>query len=280
MGEITTKEALDVLKERGYLLWKEPKTVETTFKVDMSRFKGRKVRVGIVSDTHLGSKYQQLSYLKAFYRYCVRRKVPVVLHGGDLLDGNGKVYRGQIYEQFVIGATPQIQYAANNYPRHESITTYLIGGNHCASWQSSEGLDALGMLSKDRPDIKNLGYYGATVDIGGIQVYLMHGGGGVAYARSYKMQKIIEQFPGGQKPQILIIGHWHITDILPTYRNVVGILPGCFQSQTPYLRRKGLSPDIGGFILEFEVADVDKENGLVGCKIEWRPFPVAKEHDY
>ena len=279
MNEIKTEEALEVLKERGYVLWKAPQASKHVFKVDMSRFSGRRVRVGIVSDTHLGSQCQQLSYLKAFYRYCSRKRVKTMLHIGDLLDGE-RMYRGHRYELFALGAEAQMDYAVNNYPRYKGMTTYIISGNHDASFQKAVGMDVVRQVCRQRADMEYLGYAGARVEIGGVKFDLLHPSGGVPYARSYRGQKIVEQLPGGSKPHVLIIGHLHVTDILPCYRNVLVILAGCFQSQTPYLRRKGLAPDIGGYILEFEISDADTPGGATGFKVEWRPFMVPKEKDY
>lgn len=275
----TVEGALKLLHEKGYVLWKAPEVTKRVFKVDMSRFKGRKVRVGIVSDTHLGSQFQQISYLRAFYRHLSQRRIGIVLHAGDLLAGEG-LYRGHRYELFAIGADAQIDYAVNNYPGYKSITTYLISGNHDAVFQKRVGIDAVKAVCRRREDMVYLGYGGARVEIGGVKFDLLHPDGGVPYARSYRAQKIIEQLAGGNKPHVLILGHLHVTDILPNYRNVLGLIAGCFQAQTPYLKRKGLAPDIGGFILEFEVADIDAPDGAVGFKIEWRPFMVPREDDY
>jgi len=277
--EISVEQALEVLHGEGYVLWKAPMASQDTEAIDMSRFKGKKVRVGIVSDTHLGSQYQQITHLRALYRYFSRRKVNVVLHAGDLVCGEG-LYFGHRYELFAIGADNQIEYVVNNYPKYKGITTYLISGNHDAVFQKKAGIDVVATICRRREDMVYLGYGGADVDIGGVKFALIHPSGGVPYARSYRAQKIIEQLPGGSKPHVLIIGHLHITDILPNYRNVLSIMAGCFQSQTPYLRRKGLAPDVGGYLLEFETSDVDAPNGAVGFKIEWRPFHVPKDKDY
>jgi len=276
---VTVDKALEVLKEKGYVLWKAPASGAGLSKIDMSRFKGRKVRVGIVSDTHLGSVHQQLSHLKALYRYFSRRKVKVVLHAGDLIDGEG-IYFGHAYELFALGADAQMEYTVNNYPKYAGITTYLIGGNHGAVYQKKLGMNAIAEICRRRSDMVYLGYGYADVNIGGVNFALIHPSGGVPYARSYRGQKIVEQLAGGSKPHVLVIGHLHVTDIMPSYRNVLVIMAGCFQGQTPYLKRKGLAPDVGGYILEFEVSDVDVPSGGVGFKIEWRPFPVEKEHDY
>ena len=78
------------------------------------------------------------------------------------------------------------------------------------------------------------------------------------------------------KPHMLFVGHWHTTAILPMYRNVAAYSVGCFQSQTPFLTRRGLYPEVGGYIVEIKVGD----KGLIGHKAEWVPYYVMKEKDY
>lgn len=277
---MSVAEALKFLNEQGYVLWKAPQLMQIRYRVDMNGFAGHRVRIAVIGDTHLGSQWQQLTHLNAFYRYASKRDVQAILHAGDLTDGEG-VYGGHRYELFALGADDQIDYAANNYPRaRNGAKTYLISGNHDASFMALAGIDVVKQVCARRDDMVYLGYGGATVEIGGLNAYMMHPDGGVPYARSYRLQKIIEQLPGGDKPHVLVIGHLHITNLLPMYRNVVGLIAGCFQAQTPYLRRKGLAPDVGGWILEFNIGDRDVENGLIGLKIEWVPFPVAKERDF
>ena len=71
-----------------------------------------------------------------------------------------------------------------------------------------------------------------------VKTYLQHPDGGLAYAISYKAQKFIEGFASEHKPQVFLIGHYHMTGQF-FIRNVHAYLGGCFQSQTPYLRAKG-----------------------------------------
>jgi len=104
----------------------------------------------------------------------------------------------------------------------------------------------------------------------------MHGAGGASYARSYKLQKIIEQLAPEQKPHMLFLGHYHIQAHIPAYRNVEGYLIGCFQAQTPFLTRLGLQPTIGGLIVEV----ITDETGIKSVKTEWIPFYVQKKNDF
>ena len=131
-------------------------------------------------------------------------------------------------------------------------------------------------ICNERDDMDYLGDYLACVELDSIKIALMHGAGGNAYARSYKLQKLIEQMPPELKPHMLFVGHWHITNWLPMYRNVSGFSVGAFQSQTPFLTRLGLYPEIGGYIIEVRVDDA----GLVSVKPEWIPYYVPIKNNY
>jgi len=90
------------------------------------------------------------------------------------------------------------------------------------------------------------------------------------------MQKTIEQFPPADKPHILLAGHLHITSHLPLYRNVSGFQLPCFQTQTQYLREKGLSPDIGFLIIEV----FPDSKGLAHIKSDWHFYHNPVSGDY
>jgi hypothetical protein len=169
-----------------------------------------------------------------------------------------------------------VKYAVEAYPKVPRITTYVIGGSHDYSYYKDVGMDILKEIASKRPDIKYLGTSGANINLGGLKIYLMHGEGGVAYARSYRIQKIIEQFPADTKPHILLLGHYHVTCELPWYRNVAAFQLPCFQAQTQYLKAKGLNPDIGYLILEV----FPDSKGISNFKPIWRPFYKALEGDF
>ena len=82
------------------------------------------------------------------------------------------------------------------------------------------------------------------------------------------MQKIIEQFTPANKPNILLLGHYHTSCYLPMYRNVDGFQLHCFQGQTPYLKAKGLSPEIGGLILTI----TENKKGTYKVIVDYRRF--------
>ena len=269
----STEDLIDSLHNRGYFVQKVPLKRDEKF---YWKWRGKKVKLGIVSDTHLGSQYQQLSCLRSFYEHMAEEGIKKVLHAGDVCDGNGKVYAGHEYEIFVHGADKMRDYVVENYPKVEGVQTYFIGGNHDFSFQKSGGMDFGAQLAERRSDLHYLGDLGAYINIAGVKFYLLHPDGGIAYARSYKPQKEIEQFAPEAKPRFFLCGHWHVTSSLPLYRNVTQFSLPCFQAQTPYLRRKNLNPEIGGLILEFEHDQGEVKNVTPRWYNVYRP----KKEDY
>jgi predicted phosphodiesterase len=273
LSKLSEIELLEEISKRGYLSVKRDVSVDLGYNL---KIKGPVFRIAVVSDTHLGSQYQQLTYLKAFYRYCKKIGIETVLHGGDLLEGDGKMYEGQLYEMFLHGTDNIVQYAIRNYPNVRGIKTIVVGGDHDYSHYRNSGYDALKAISEKRKDIRYLGMFGAYLNIANIRIYLCHGSGGVAYAVSYKMQKLIEQLAPESKPNIVLRGHPHKPNYVPAYRNVEGVDLPCFQAQTPYMRKKGLFPVVGGVILEW----TKDKDGLTSFKVQFIPFYKIKEHDF
>jgi len=276
LADVEVRELLKEVQGRGYYIAKAPLTKSgQIFKGDLTKRRGNRFRFGVVSDTHLCSRYQQLSALWDFYRLCKRRKIEVVFHCGDLTDGE-KIYRGHEYELFVHGADGQTDYTVAHYPRIEGIRTEVIAGNHDCSFLATAGYNVAAAICRQREDMTYLGDYLAFVDVENIRIALMHGHGGVAYARSYKVQRICEQLSPEHKPNLLLLGHFHVPNITPGYRNIEAVQMSCFQAQTPYEATRGLMPWIAGLIVELRT----DEGGLAAITYEWIPFYVPKKNDF
>jgi len=276
MEKLTNAQLIEELKTRGYFVSKVPPAVSgKTFKFDLTKLKGNTYQFAVISCTQIGSKYQQLTHLHSFYKLCKKRGIELVLHCGDLVDGS-KVYKGQEYELFLHGADAQREYVVENYPKIEGIKTKVILGNHDESFWKTDGYNIVKAICEEREDMEYLGDYLAFVQLAGLKIALMHSAGGVPYARSYKLQKICEQFSPEVKPNALFVGHWHIQCHIPHYRNIEAFSMGAFQSQTPFLTRLGLSPDMGGLICEVRT----DSSGLLGIKTEWIPFYVPVKNDF
>lgn len=267
---------LSEVQARGYYVARTPSQVRgRIIKTNIHRWSNGGFSFGVVSCTHLGSKYQQLTALYQYYALCESLGVDTVFHCGDMFEGE-KMYRGQEYEIFAHGADAQVTYGSDAYPRRKGIKTKLISGNHDLSFWKHAGVKACKAIAKNRDDIDYLGDDLAFVDVGNIRIGLMHAEGGVAYARSYKLQKIVEQLTSEHKPHFLFVGHWHVAAMIPGYRNVETVSMGAFQSQTPYLVTKGLMPWVGGLIVNV----IPDKQGIASVNYQWVPFYVPKENDF
>ena len=235
-----------------------------------------RIKVGIISDTHLCSKQQQLTYLNDFYCRACDAGVKDIYHAGDIIAGVD-VYPGQANDLISFTEDDQVDYTVEYYPRVEGLTTHVISGNHDLIFVKRKGGDPLRPIELHRPDINYLGQFSAWVQLASdCSMYLLHPDGGSAYSDSYRLQKLIESFEGGRKPNIAIMGHFHRRCYISS-RNVHGFLGACFEGQTDFLRRKAVQPVIGGTILDIQFTD----NGAIqDIGVNFRQYLVPKERDW
>ena len=231
-------------------------------------------RLGILSDTHGGSKFEQLTALRAFYRYGDEQGVDAFIHAGDAHQGPDAMHRGMTHEVHAHESDAQGDYVARTYPQSErGVPTYMISGNHDDAFINNGGVNMIRRLSEKRPDIKYVGQDAAYLTIGGLRAYVAHPDGGATYAKSYKAQKFAESLPVDKDVRLLLLGHYHVYGSFRERRTHCFMIP-CFQSQYAWLARKGLHPDIGGLILDLWL---DDSGGLARVTHELVSFPIREE---
>lgn len=234
------------------------------------------IRFGLIGDTHLGCVDVQLTFLHHLYDIFQREGITKVYHTGDLTDGE-KMRAGHEYEIYVHGADAQVDHAVKVYPNRPGIVTDFITGNHDYSFIKTIGLDIGKQIASRRQDMNYLGYMSAMIDLSpNCLMELRHPLDGSVYALSYKIQKLIDAMPGGEKPNILAVGHFHKHEWI-FYRNVHAFQSATVCGQTFFMRGKGLAAAIGGWIIEAHVDDT----GTV-TEIAPRFFPLYKavKEDY
>lgn len=268
-------DAATLLEKEGFVVHK-PKPADTTVDFDMSRIKGERVKVAIISDTHLGSKFQQLTFLRDFAKYAKKQRVHAVLHCGDVTDGPPQMHPGHLHNIFLQTYDAQRNYAIENLPDFGDIPVYAISGNHDESWLKNNA----GPIVEDICSAKGWEFVGQSagyVRFGEVLVYLHHPHDGGAYALSYKLQKKIEALSPENRPHIFLAGNYHKACHLPAYRNTEGFLLPSYQAQTPFMISKGLPSIIGGVILEF---GWDARGVAPSVKTEWVLERVPMEEDW
>jgi predicted phosphodiesterase len=233
---------------------------------------GEKHKLLFISDTHLGSKYDRLDILRYLYDLAEDEEINTVFHVGDLCDGAYPNRPNHTYELRAHGAEEQLEYIVEKYPSKTGIKTMFIGGNHDYSHVRNAGFDIGKAVAKERPDMIYLGQDVADVDYGKTRLRLFHGSKGQSYARSYRMQKYVEQIPTEEKPDILLMGHYH-NSFYMKYADV-----HCFQvpstiDQTPYARSLGLNNEKGAWIADLTT---DKQGGIMTIEPEFIDFSGQK----
>lgn len=234
------------------------------------------IRFGLIGDTHIGSKYTQFTHLYNFYDILASQGITDVYHAGDVTDGL-KMRVGHEYELYEISADEMRDDVVKHYPKRDGITTHFITGNHDASVYKQVGYDMGPAIAGSRPDMEYLGRDCALINLTpNCTLELRHPWDGTAYALSYKPQKMIEAMESDSKPNILAIGHYHKAEYL-FYRNVHAFQTGCFQSQTPFTRGKGISVHIGGWIITVQV---DKSGTIRSISPTFIPYYNSVKDDY
>lgn len=230
---------------------------------------------GFTSDNHLASKYARVDVLNDLYDRFAEQGVDRVLNAGNWIDGEASF---NMHDLLVHGMDAQCRFLAEHYPRRPGITTYAVAGDDHEGWYAQkEGVD-IGRYAQNvmrdhgRDDWVDLGYMEAFIKLVHAEtgkhtmLHLMHPGGGSSYAVSYAVQKIVEGYGGGEKPAVLLAGHYHKLSY-NMVRNVHAIQTGTTEDQTPFMRKKKLSAHVGGGICQLR--QDPKTGAITACRVEF-----------
>lgn len=208
----------------------------------------KKFYYGYFSDAHIGSDSFRPDVYEKFVKMIRMYKPDFVVNVGDTLEGmSGRP--GHVYELTHIGFNQQAHYA-ERLLKEIPVPIYGIDGNHDAWFENKGDLGVVvgRELDNSVPNYHHLGQMEGDLDVDGVKMRLFHANDGTAYATSYKIQKLIESFSGGEKPAILHSGHYHKSLYLFT-RNVHGIESGTLCSQSKFMRGKKIPAHTGfGFV--------------------------------
>jgi len=214
------------------------------------------LKFALVSDTHLWNKQSAKKELSDFYKKAWEEWVEAFIHCGDLVDGTGNVFKGQVYELENVWYDEQLKTAVNDYPYYWDIKTYVVGWNHDESFLKENGANIIKNIANLRDDIIDMGFYDARIKLNGVSINAHHGWWNMSYAKSYKPQKLIENIDTRNQPDIFASGHWHDA-LYMAYRNIHSFLPWAFLRQNLLAKRFNLWNTIGWWIVEVDI----KEDG-------------------
>ena len=225
------------------------------------------IRFGFFTDTHMGSIYYHEEFLDDFIRTCKKNKADFCIFGGDLTHGMDPRKYNLLYELKEIGYAAQKEYAEkqlSKIPFH----VYLISGNH-DRWYESVGANIVGDICEVVPNAEYIGRDEGDIEIGGVLIRVFHGEDGSSYATSYRVQKLIESFQGGQKPNILLMGHAHKQGYFFD-RNIHAVSGGAMSTQSRWMRSKRMANHSGYHFITMRI----DEDGVKEFQLMFRPFYV------
>jgi len=237
---------IELLKQEGFLVdyingeivkLNKPQKENDVYRIPS---KLDKIKLLLISDTHLSSKYDRVDILRYLYGKAEDRSVNYILHSGDVTEGKSNRPE-QIYQLKEASYTGQRDYVIDKYPK-SNIPTYMISGNHDLWWVKECGSDIVKDICLHREDLHYLGSDCEDLQIGKLKIRLYHGKGGGSYAKSYKLQKYLDSIPSDELPHILQTGHIHQSFYLKQ-GNTHCFQTSCLQDLTPYERSMGFNND-------------------------------------
>lgn len=234
-------------------------------RVPIVDFGGESVTLGFLTDPHIGSIYFQPEWLEAAFREFDKEEVQFAVCAGDLTDGMSN-RPDHIYELTHIGYEKQKAYAVEMW-RPWDRPVYMISGNHDRFFIKSSGANIVADVCAELPNAEFLGHDEGDTSVNGITIKTWHGEDGNSYAVSYRLQKIVEAFTGGEKPHILLVGHTHKQANM-FERHIHIFSGGCMSRQSRWMRSKRIAAHTGFWIIKFWA----NKGSVSKIQSTWYPF--------
>lgn len=224
-------------------------------------------KIGVISDTRLGSKYQSLTPLYAAYALFENADVDFVVHAGHVFAGRQD--KSRLGEMFIKDPDEQVDYAEAIFPKIKGVKTYMLSAHRDHSFSGKEGFrDLVKELTgkRSRPDLAYAGSdWRLRITDTDTSMRIMHPVDEAApRGKSYGLQTIMEEIGNfirtvnygrimHEKTNnlVLILGGYHIPIHIPKHAGLTaGISLPSLYTQSPFLRKRKISPIVGSYILE------------------------------
>ena len=235
-------------------------------KIPIVSFEGQRIRIGAMSDLHIGSIYTDDDHIFQAFEEFKKAGVDFVTIAGDITEGMSN-RPGHVYELSDIGYASQRDHAINVLGQYDG-QMFMIDGNHDRWFIKSNGALIVDDICRGIALAQFLGHDEGDISLKGRgTLRLWHGEDGNSYATSYRIQKVIEAFTGGEKPNVLFAGHTH-KQIYMFDRHIHAYSMGSIQKQSRWMRSKRVPAHTGFWILDIWV----NRNGVCKTSGTWHPF--------
>ena len=229
-----------------------------------------------ISDTRLGSKYQQLSILNDIYLKGAEMGYTNVILCGNISAGLYPLT--DLYSEtiFADDTYSQIEYIVNHYPQIEGIKTYFITGKKDNIHLKIEKIDIGKRIAERREDMIYLGDSSCEIKIDNTIMHILSGKLGKTYTVSYRPQQQIESYRSEDKPDILLYGGLLQMEKF-TYRNVKTISVPSIVATTKEMQEKRYSNTIGAWYVTIRT---NSKGELQSVRAISSPYYITNKDDY
>lgn len=214
-----------------------------------------------ISDTRIGSTYQQLSILNDIYLKAYELGYKNIILCGNISEGLYPL--NNVYSQynFLDDTLRQVDYIVENYPYIEGIKTYFITGGKDEKHLKNNKINIGKRISDLRNDMIYLGYNSCDITIDKTKMLVFNPKLIKTYTVSYRPQQQIDSFRSEDKPDILLYGGLLQMEKF-TYRNVQCISVPSVCATTKEMSDKRHSNTIGAW---YVTVKTDRYGKLQKC---------------
>ncbi len=233
----------------------------------------------VISDTRLGSKYQQLSRLNFAYQEAWKQGFDKAILLGDITEGLYSLKNPYHDTLFVDTTEKQAEYVVNNYPYIEGFKTYFITGDQDATHTKKNGVDIGRMISRERDDMVYLGNMRCQLNVRNMKILAQHlkiGKFDRAKTISLKPQDAIYAMRSEEKVDIILDGHILASQQM-TERGMREIAVPSLVATTPRIRTSAIPHNVGFVLLRTNLTKDGKYNDM---EATFAPFYQTDQDDY
>lgn len=233
---------------------KQLSTPQKKHRTHTHKWNPKVVKIGILPDTHIGSKFFDEDIYMHSVEVFNRDNVDAVYHVGDIIEGMSN-REGHVYELDIVGVTPQVNRACELLGEIHADVYFLEGNHHeWARRKSNQGVEIGRMIEDGVDGVHKIGDMSADIRLADDLTMRLTHEGNTCYAISYSGQKRINATEGGTKPNVWVNGHIH-KSMYMQYRNIHYFEAGCMQRQTPFMAMKGSPAMLGFWRLDMAIQD-------------------------
>ena len=229
-----------------------------------------------ISDTRLGSKYQQLTILNDIYLKAYEMGYRNVILCGNISEGLFPVTNTYSDTNFLADTLEQVDYITQYYPYVEGMKTYFITGTRDEKHLKSNKINIGKRISDLREDMVYLGHTSCNVEIDKVNMLVFSPKLEKTYTVSYRPQQQVDSFRSEDKPDIILYGGLLQMEKM-TYRSVKCISVPSVCATTKEMSDKRYSNTVGAW---YVTVATDKYGNLENVRAIDSVYYRTNKDDY